>query len=240
MALNDLTALLAKFAIGKLLPEPLPTEPFTIAKEWFDRAHREKVQPNPNAMTLATVDADGKPSARIVLCKTFEAQRGYLVFFTNYESRKGAALVAHPRAAAVMHWDALDLQVRFEGPVVRAPAAESDAYFATRGWQNRLGAWSSAQSQPIESRAAMVERVGAAMEKLGLSATDLLFKGNGVSIPRPPHWGGFRLWPERVELWQGGTGRVHDRAAWTRSVTPLGGSEGECTTGGWSATRLQP
>lgn len=238
MALNDLTALLAKFAIGKLLPEPLPTEPFTIAKEWFDRAHREKVQPNPNAMTLATVDADGKPSARIVLCKTFNAQPGFLVFFTNYESRKGAALAACPRAAAVMHWDTLDLQIRYEGPVVRATAAESDAYFASRGWQNRLGAWASAQSQPIESRAAMVERVGAAMEKLGLSATDLLFKGNGVSIPRPPHWGGFRLWPERVELWQGGTGRVHDRAAWTREVTPTEGAE--CRTGVWSATRLQP
>jgi len=240
MPLDDLSTLLAKFAIGKLLPEPLPSEPMTMAKEWFDRAHQEKVQPNPNAMTLATVDADGTPSARIVLCKMFEAVRGYLVFFTNYEGRKGAALAAHPRAAAVMHWDALDLQVRFEGPVVRAPAAESDAYFATRGWQNRLGAWSSAQSQPIESRAAMVERVGVAMEKLGLSATDLLLEGNVVSIPRPPHWGGFRLWPERVELWQGGTGRVHDRAAWTRSVSPVAGMDGECVAGGWSGTRLQP
>lgn len=234
--------LLAIFSPGQTLPASLPDDPFPIVREWFDEARAKKVQPNPNAITLATVDADGRPSARIVLCKDLDAATGSLVFYTNYESRKSRALAANPHAAVIMHWDALDRQVRIEGPVVRATAEESDAYFNSRPWQSRIGAWSSRQSEPIDSRTALLRQVLRTCDQLGLSPLELLTNGNSVKIPRPPHWGGWRLWAERVELWLGATGRVHDRAAWTRTVPAAGelrvGVAPAC--GAWSATRVQP
>src|SRR5271165_6954928 len=122
------------------LPEPLPDEPLGVVAHWLAEATARRLQPNPNAMVLATVDRQGWPAARVVLCKAIEPDPGYLTFFTNYLSRKGADLEAVPRAAVVLHWDALRRQVRIEGPVVRTSAAESDAYFATRAWQSQVGA----------------------------------------------------------------------------------------------------
>src|SRR5579864_4721187 len=137
----------------ELLPEPLPEEPLALVNRWLADSWRLRQQPNPNSMVIATVDPDGRPSARVVLCKEIVPEPGYLVFYTNYLSRKGRQLADNPRAAIVMHWDALHRQVRVEGPVVKAPEADSDAYFASRPWQSRLGAWASAQSEPIASRA---------------------------------------------------------------------------------------
>src|SRR6185437_1024142 len=137
----------------ELLPDPLPSEPLSLLGRWLEEAARAALQPNPNAMVLATADREGCPSARVVLCKGFDPREGYVTFFTNYESRKGAELAARPRAAAVMHWDALRRQVRLEGTIVRATEGQSDAYFASRHWQSRLGAWASRQSAPIGSRA---------------------------------------------------------------------------------------
>lgn len=214
------------------LPEPLPDSPMESFTNWFADARAQGIQPNPDAMVLASVGADAKPSARVVLCKRIDPA-GYIVFFTNYESRKGRELIEHPRAAVVMHWDALHRQVRIEGPVVRSPDEESDEYFATRALASRLGAWASRQSQPLESRVVLANEVERYTRQFGidpLSAT--------AHVPRPPHWGGFRLWVERMELWVEGPGRIHDRAAWTRKLQPK--DEFTFACGAWHATRLNP
>lgn len=238
MANADQSDVRRTYSPPELLPEPLPSEPMQVARAWFDAAHQRKDQPNPNAMTLASIDADGHPSARIVLCKAFHEGDGFIVFYTNYESRKGAGLRAHPHAAVCFHWDHADRQVRIEGPVVKSPEAESDTYFASRPWESKLGAWASAQSQAVASRQALLDAVDREAQRLGLDASRLQAGDRSVSIPRPPHWGGWRLWAHRVELWVGGPGRVHDRAAWTRSLEPDGAYSFRGSA--WSATRLQP
>ncbi len=226
----------------ELLPDPLPSDPLAVVQRWLAESWERHLQPNPNAMVLATVGADGRPAARVVLCKDIVPQPGYLVFYTNYESRKGRDLQAHPRAAIVMHWDAQHRQVRVEGVVVRAPAADSDAYFASRPWQSRIGAWASAQSQPIGARKDLEDAVSTAARRFGapspVEANQKLATAQDYPIPRPPHWGGFRLWADSVELWVEGAGRIHDRARWTRSLTPR--ADGGFDGGAWSSTRLQP
>jgi len=221
------------------LPEPLPDEPLRLAQEWLAEAARRALQPNPNAMVLATADATGRPSARVVLCKQIVPQPGLLTFYTNYESHKGRELAENPRAAIVMHWDALHRQVRVEGRILRVSAADSDAYFATRNWQSRLGAWASQQSQPIASRAALLAKVAKTALRLALPAPSGDEQANdpGIRIARPPHWGGYQLWAEAVELWVEGSARIHDRARWSRTLQER--PDGfDC--GPWSATRLQP
>jgi pyridoxamine 5'-phosphate oxidase len=216
----------------ELLPDPLPADPLPMFATWFSDARVRNVQPNPDSMVLATVGENGAPSARVVLCKRLVTDQGFIVFFTNYDSRKGKELAAHPRAAAVFHWDALHRQVRLEGPVVRSPAAESDQYFASRAFESRIGAWASMQSQPLASRATLAEQVRAARERLGLlNATE-------GEVPRPPHWGGLRLWIDSIELWSEGAGRIHDRARWQRTLTRK--DDFTFTGGPWSATRLNP
>jgi pyridoxamine 5'-phosphate oxidase len=225
---------------SELLPDPLPSEPLVVLNQWMAQSWQQRLQPNPNAMVLATTDPDGHPSARVVLCKEIVAQPGYLVFFTNYLSRKGRQLARNPRAAAVIHWDALHRQVRVEGPVVQAPAAASDAYFASRPWQSRVGAWASEQSAPIASREAMRKAVASTAERFGVpDPTRAAAEGSTeIQIPRPPHWGGYHLWADSVELWVEGEARIHDRARWTRELTPQ--ADGFFSAGPWSATRLQP
>ena len=132
-----------------LLPDPLPAEPMALASAWLATAIAARQQPNPDAMVLATATASGLPSARIVLCKEFDVELGRVSFVTNYDSRKGRDLAENSRAALVFHWDHSHRQIRVEGIVVKAPASESDAYFASRNWQRRIGAWASAQSQPL-------------------------------------------------------------------------------------------
>ena len=218
---------------SELLSDPLPPEPLPVVADWLAQAWRERHQPNPNAMVLATTTPDGFPSARVVLCKDIVPRPGFIVFYTNYTSRKGQELAANARAAVVMHWDHLQRQVRVEGRVVKAPTEDSDAYFASRAVESRVGAWASRQSQPIESRAKLLEAVAEAAKRFGVTEGDTT-----ASVPRPPHWGGYRLWAESVELWTEGDARVHDRARWTRTLTPRGDSE--FAAGPWAATRLQP
>jgi len=222
-----------------LLCEPPPAEPMAIVGRWLADACERRLQPNPNAMVLATIGADAQPSARVVLCKGLVVDPGYLVFYTNYESRKGRELAASPRAAAVMHWDSLQRQIRITGPVVRSPPAASDAYFASRPWPSRLAAWASAQSHSIGSRAALVAAVAAAARRFGTpNPAEPAKDGVDYAIARPPHWGGYHLWAENVELWQEGKSRIHDRFCWSRALTPAG-AEG-FAAGPWSVTRLQP
>jgi pyridoxamine 5'-phosphate oxidase len=217
---------------GELLPDPLPPDPFPILLSWYDQAQARRDTPNPNAMTLATVDPGGRPAARIVLCKSIEPAPGAIVFYTNYHGRKGHDLAAHPEAALVFHWDALGRQARIEGPVARTTDAESDAYFASRPWESRIGAWSSHQSQPVASRRALLDQVRATMERFGIDPDRPELAGPTAHIPRPPHWGGYRVTARRVELWVSGSGRVHDRAEWTRTPGP--------NPGAWIPARLQP
>lgn len=177
-------------------------DPFDLARRWLVEA--EASEPNdPNAIALATVDADGLPNTRIVLLKGIEA--GGFVFYTNYGSRKAEELDAAGGAAFVMHWKSLRRQVRARGPVERVEGPEADAYFASRSLQSRLGAWASRQSQPLASRAALLAEVAKATAR------------HGTNPPRPPYWGGYRLRPVEMEFWADGPFRLHDRFRWTRA-----------------------
>ena len=192
-------------------------------------------------MTLASVGGDGQPTARVVLCKEFVPDPGYLVFYTNYRSAKATELARNPNAAALFHWDALGRQIRIEGSVVLSPAAESDAYFATRDWGSQLGAWGSDQSEAIESHEALVAQIRERAEELGLklgATTNELADERIPVIPRPAHWGGLRLWATAVELWIEGKNRIHDRARWTRDI--VRSSEHTFSISPWTGTRLQP
>ncbi len=176
-----------------------PDEPFALFRRWFDDAVRTEQPPvEPNAMTLATVDAEGRPHCRVLLLKGLD-ERGF-TFFSNYESDKGRQLQARPHAAMTFFWPSLERQVRIEGPVERVGEAESNAYFQIRPLGSRIGAWASPQSRPIRDRAEL--------EAL-LRETESRFLNQAPTCP--PHWGGYRLLPERVEFWQGRPSRLHDR-----------------------------
>ena len=204
------------------LPEPLPSDPLSLVADWLaDAASRVR---NSTSMALATVDPDGRPTARMVICRGVDARAGWLDFYTDRDSDKGAALAAHPRAAVVFHWDALERQVRIEGPVTHAPDGDSDAYWASRPPDARVAASASEQSRPLASRAVLLARVAE-------------LAARGGDIPRPKRWGGYRIWADRVELWVGQPGRVHDRARWVRPLT----ADGDGFAGGrWTSTRLMP
>jgi pyridoxamine 5'-phosphate oxidase len=193
--------------VTPLLPNPPPDDPLPVAIGWLaeaaTRGHR-----NPNAMALATVSAAGRPSARMVLLKEL-APAGYAVFYTNYDSRKAGELDATARAAAVLHWNEPGRQVRFEGTIVRSPAAESDEYFASRAWRSQLNAWSSQQSRPLQDLGELGRRAAAKAREYGGSAD--ASGAEGRPLPRPPFWGGYRLWFDAVELWAEGADRFHER-----------------------------
>jgi len=222
-----------------LLPDPLPTEPMALASAWLVTALAARQQPNPDAMVLATASAAGHPSARVVLCKEFDVELGRVSFVTNYDSRKGRELAQNARAALVLHWDHAHRQIRVEGVVLKAPAAESDAYFESRNWQRRIGAWASAQSQPLRSRDQLNAQVRAVADRFGAPEPTLenIHEHPAAVIPRPPFWGGYYVWADAVELWVEGTARIHERARWTRALTTDGAG---FSAGPWVATRLQP
>jgi pyridoxamine 5'-phosphate oxidase len=191
---------------------------------------------NPNAMALATVDPAGRPSARMVLLKEL-APAGYAVFYTNYGSRKAGELDATHRAAAVLYWDELGRQLRFEGAIVRSPVAESDAYFASRAWRSQLNAWSSEQSRPLDDPAELERRAAAKARELGITAAGES-PPPGRRLARPEFWGGYRLWFDAVELWAEGADRFHERLSYRRE---LGAPRAhEFQHGPWRWQRLQP
>ena len=193
---NSLASLRKSYERAELSESASQADPLAQFGQWFNEARRGEV-PEPNAMTLATVGSDLRPSTRVVLIKDFDA-RG-IVWYTNYDSRKGQELAGNPFAALQFHWVELERVVRIEGQVQKVDDAESDAYYASRPLDSRIGAWASPQSQVIAGRAWL------AAEAARYGARFLL------KPPRPPHWGGFRLVPDRWEFWQGRKSRLHDR-----------------------------
>ena len=189
------------------------TDPFELFQTWFDEAVTAEIN-DPDAIALASVNADGMPSVRMVLLRQW-SEDGFL-FFTNYQSRKSGELLATGKAAFCMHWKSLRKQVRVTGQVGKATAAQSDAYFNSRGRGSQIGAWASAQSQPLGSRAELMAQV---------EAHDKKFPD---AVSRPPHWGGFCLVPEEIEFWADGEHRLHDRFRFTRADS------------GWDIQRLNP
>jgi pyridoxamine 5'-phosphate oxidase len=186
-----------EYQLESLLESTVDPDPYRQFQVWFDQAVAAEL-PEPNAMTLATATSDGIPSARIVLLKGVDPQ-GF-VFFTNYTSQKGQELAANPRAAIVFLWIELERQVRIQGSIVKVPDAESDAYFRSRPLGSQLGAWVSEQSQVIADRESLEQRLAALQQQYA-----------DQTIPRPPHWGGYRLQPTNLEFWQGRRNRLHDR-----------------------------
>jgi pyridoxamine 5'-phosphate oxidase len=198
---TDIASLRRDYGKAELDESQARSEPMQQFGRWFQQAIDAKV-PEPNAMTLATVGEGGRPSTRVVLIKGFDALG--LVWYTNYESRKGRELAQNPQAALQFHWVELERVVRIEGRVEKVSASESDAYFATRPLDSRIGAWASPQSQVISSRAVLVANAA----RYGAQFLTALL---GDGPPRPPHWGGYRLVPDCWEFWQGRKSRLHDR-----------------------------
>ncbi|MDB5706060.1 MAG: Pyridoxamine 5-phosphate oxidase [Sphingomonas bacterium] len=190
------------------------TDPFALFDAWY--AEARQTEPNDsNAMALATADAGGRPSVRMVLLKGHGAD-GF-VFYTNRESRKAGDIAANPQAALLFHWKSVRRQIRIEGALTLASDAESDAYFASRSRDSQLGAWASDQSRPLDSRATFEARFAQAQARF-----------EGGAVPRPPHWGGYRLTPDRIEFWQDREHRLHERRLFVREA------------GGWSEGLLYP
>ncbi len=200
---------------GGLSESDMDADPVRQFEKWFHQALETNL-PEPNAMTLATAAPGGQPSARVVLLKAFDAA-GF-TFFTNYDSHKGRDLSANPRAALLFFWPELQRQVRIEGTVERVSEVESDAYFASRPLGSRLGAWASQQSEVIADRDVLEDRV-----------RELAQRFPGGEVPRPPHWGGFRVRPLSIEFWQGRPDRLHDRLRYQRMQPD-----------GWRIERLSP
>ena len=230
---------------GTVTPVPVPdlggappADPLPILREWLDAAAGLTDRPNPHSLVLSTTDSRGRADARVVLLKHYDDGNGYLVFYTNYLSAKGGQLAACPEASALFHWDRLGLQARVRGPVVMSPASESDEYFATRGWKSQLAAWASDQSKPVSSRDDLVARMNEAASRFGGDGRDWSNSAPTGAVSRPPHWGGYRLWARKVELWMQGAARLHDRISWSRVLDPAG--DGAFRAGAWRAERLQP
>ena len=207
-----------------LLDGPLPASPLPLLTAWLEAARTHEAIRNPDAMALASVDEEGQPQVRFVLCRRVDPSCAGFTFYTNEESTKGSELSRNPRASGAFYWEPLGRQVRITGSVAKASPEDSDAYFGSRSRLSQLAAWASAQSQPIAHRAVLESQLEAMRQRFG-----------DGPVPRPPHWGGFVLSARSIELWNSRAGRLHDRVRWVRTADV--GEEGLPL---WQAHRLQP
>lgn len=220
------------------LPQPLPGDPLPVVEGWLAAVSGSGQLRNPTAMALATADARCRPSVRMVLLKHLSVAAGFVVFYTHYGSRKGQELDVNARAAGALYWEELDAQLRFEGPVVRSPEDESDAYFATRPRGSQINALVSEQSAPLEDFDAFLGTMREKVDELGGAPDPAGPEADAAVLARPPYWGGYRLWLDSVELWLTGTDRCHERVRYERSLSR---EDAWTFSGGpWRSQRLQP
>ena len=219
-----------------MLSQSMTQNPLLLLQSWFNEAMELDLQPNPDTMAIATSNSQGLPNVRMVLCKEINTEEGYVVFYTNYNSVKSMEIKENPKCSALFHWDKLGYQIRIRGEILQSPDEENDAYFATRSLGSQVGAWASDQSNPVENRQALDDQFQQILDRFNL--TNESITRNEQKIPRPPYWGGYRLWIEEVEFWLNRKDRLHDRLHFKRSLTIS--SKGIETGDNWTVKRLQP
>ena len=210
--------------------------PLLLLQSWLNEAMALDLQPNPDTMAIATSNSQGLPNVRMVLCKEINTEEGYVVFYTNYNSVKSLEIKENPKCSALFHWDKLGYQIRIRGEILQSPDEENDTYFASRHLGSQVGAWASNQSNPVEDREALDDQFKKILDRFNLTSESIT--RNEQKIPRPPNWGGYRLWIEEIEFWLNQKDRLHDRLHFRRALTiSSGGIETEKK---WTVKRLQP
>ena len=210
--------------------------PLLLLQSWLNEAMKLDLQPNPDTMAIATSNSQGLPNVRMVLCKEINTEEGYVVFYTNYNSVKSLEIKENPKCSALFHWDKLGYQIRIRGEVLQSPDEENDTYFASRHLGSQVGAWASNQSNPVEDREALDDQFKKILDRFNLTSESIT--RNEQKIPRPPNWGGYRLWIDEIEFWLNQKDRLHDRLHFRRALTIS--SEGIETEKKWTVKRLQP
>jgi len=210
--------------------------PLLLLQSWLNEAMALDLQPNPDTMAIATSNSQGLPNVRMVLCKEINTEEGYVVFYTNYNSVKSLEIKENPKCSALFHWDKLGYQIRIRGEILQSPDEENDNYFASRHLGSQVGAWASNQSNPVVDRETLDDQFNKILDRFDLTNESITL--NEQKIPRPPHWGGYRLWIEEIEFWLNQKDRLHDRLHFMRALT--NSSEGIETEKKWTVKRLQP
>ena len=210
--------------------------PLLLLQSWLNEAMELDLRPNPDTMAIATSNSQGLPNVRMVLCKEINTEEGYVVFYTNYNSVKSLEIKENPKCSALFHWDKLGYQIRIRGEILQSPDEENDTYFASRHLGSQVGAWASNQSNPVEDREALDDQFKKILDRFNLTSESIT--RNEQKIPRPPNWGGYRLWIEEIEFWLNQKDRLHDRLHFRRALTIS--SEGIETEKKWIVKRLQP
>ena len=220
----------------KILSQSMTQNPLLLLQSWLNEAMELDLQPNPDTMAIATSNSQGLPNVRMVLCKEINTEEGYVVFYTNYNSVKSLEIKENPKCSALFHWDKLGYQIRIRGEILQSPDEENDTYFASRHLGSQVGAWASNQSNPVEDREALDDQFKKILDRFNLTSESIT--RNEQKIPRPPNWGGYRLWIEEIEFWLNQKDRLHDRLHFRRALTIS--SEGIETENKWTVKRLQP
>ena len=220
----------------KILSQSMTQNPLLLLQSWLNEAMELDLQPNPDTMAIATSNSQGLPNVRMVLCKEINTEEGYVVFYTNYNSVKSLEIKENPKCSALFHWDKLGYQIRIRGEILQSPDEENDTYFASRHLGSQVGAWASNQSNPVEDREALDGQFKKILDRFNLTSESIT--RNEQKIPRPPNWGGYRLWIEEIEFWLNQKDRLHDRLHFRRALTIS--SEGIETEKKWTVKRLQP
>ena len=220
----------------KILSQSMTQNPLLLLQSWLNEAMELDLQPNPDTMAIATSNSQGLPNVRMVLCKEINTEEGYVVFYTNYNSVKSLEIKENPKCSALFHWDKLGYQFRIRGEILQSPDEENDTYFASRHLGSQVGAWASNQSNPVEDREALDDQFKKILDRFNLTSESIT--RNEQKIPRPPNWGGYRLWIEEIEFWLNQKDRLHDRLHFRRALNIS--SEGIETEKKWTVKRLQP